>query len=45
MKTRKARVINDQCLLYGEVVEVISRVEYIDDDNEHYTEDDLEFLD
>lgn len=33
-------------LLYGEVVDIIGeQVEYIDQDNEHYTKKDLEFLD
>lgn len=44
-KVLKALVINPMCLLYGEVVEVHSRTEYIDGDNEHYIEDDLKFLD
>ena len=46
MKPRKAKVVNPECLLYDQTVEIIAaEVVYIDQDNEHYIKGDLEFLD
>lgn len=42
---RKAKVINEERLLFGEVVDIFwSRLYYIDIDNEHYEKQDLLFL-
>ena len=46
MNTKRAKVINPECLLYGEEVEIIAEeVKYFDQDMEEYSKNDLEFLD
>ena len=42
---RKARVINEERLLYGEVVNIFkSRLMFLDEDNESYEKEELRFL-